>query len=127
MLAVTASRAVSMTLTLESPSLLAYTMAPSGVITRPCGPAGTGMVVSSALVEVSITAMALSLNRPTYALGPAACAVAATDRISATAATTPAHCAEKPVPISLKDLIGSSPSLFRGDGADWVVAGASAV
>ncbi len=56
---------VSMTLTVEAPSLLTYTQRPSGVMTMPCGPVGTGMVFVTWLLDVSSTATALSLNRPT--------------------------------------------------------------
>jgi hypothetical protein len=74
MVAVTRSLAVSITLTVEAPSLLTYTFRPSGVITSPCGPLGTGMVPTTLFWAVSITATASSLNRPTYALGTAAAA-----------------------------------------------------
>ena len=73
-LAITRSLAVSITLTVEAPSLLTYTFRPSGVITSPCGPLGTGMVPTTLFWAVSITATASSLNRPTYALGAAAAA-----------------------------------------------------
>src|SRR5260221_9136397 len=69
MLALTWSVRVSMTDTVEAPSLLAYTHRPSGVTTRPCGPVGMAMVLVTLLLEVSRTATALSLNRPTYAFG----------------------------------------------------------
>src|SRR5215471_13835171 len=72
MVLATLSDEVSMTDTTESPSLLAYTQRPSGVTTRPCGPAGIGIVFITALLLVSSTATALSLNRPMYALGAAA-------------------------------------------------------
>jgi hypothetical protein len=65
MLATTASVAVSTTDTVDAPSLLTNTLAPSGVITRPCGPAGMAMVRMRRLLPVSITARALSPNRPT--------------------------------------------------------------
>src|SRR5919205_770249 len=65
-----------MTEMVESPSLLAYTHLPSGVTTRPCGPAGMGMVLIIWLVAESITATALSLNRPTYSFGAGDCAAA---------------------------------------------------
>ena len=61
----TRSLVVSITLTVESPSLETYTLAPFGVTTSPCGPLGTGMVPTTRLVPVSITATASSRNRPT--------------------------------------------------------------
>ncbi len=73
-LATTRSLPVSITLTVEAPSLLTYTFRPSGVITSPCGPFGTGMVPTTLFWAMSITATASSLNRPTYALGAAAAA-----------------------------------------------------
>src|SRR5919199_109362 len=76
MLVLTSSVAVLMTDTTESPSLLAYTHLLSGVITSPCGPVGMGIVLVTWLLAVSITATALSPNRPTYAFGAADCAAA---------------------------------------------------
>src|SRR5438445_6836671 len=69
---------VSITLTFEAPSLLTYTQRPSGVMTIPCGPVGTGIVARIWFVPVSSTATALSLNRPTYAFGAGADCAAAT-------------------------------------------------
>src|SRR4029453_5843130 len=71
MVATRRSLPVSITLTVDAPSLLTYTFRPSGVITSPCGPFGTGMVPTTLFWAMSITATASSWNRPTYALGAA--------------------------------------------------------
>src|SRR4030095_10047866 len=74
MLRATRSVAVSITLTVEAPSLDTYTFRPSGVITRPCGPLGTGIVATRRPCAGSITATASSLNSPTYTFGAGAAA-----------------------------------------------------
>src|SRR4029453_18872792 len=74
MLRATRSVAVSITLTVEAPSLDTYTFRPSGVITRPCGPLGTGIVATRRPCAGSIAATASSLNTPTYTFGAGAAA-----------------------------------------------------
>src|SRR4029453_853446 len=74
MLRATRSAAGSITLTVEAPSLDTYTFRPSGVITRPCGPLGTGIVATRRPCAGSITAPAPSLNSPTYTFGAGAAA-----------------------------------------------------
>src|SRR4051794_2886592 len=74
MVFVTESVDVSITLTVEAPSLETYTFLPSRVAAIPCGDA-TAILLRTVLVPVSSTATASSLNSPTYAFGPeAACA-----------------------------------------------------
>ena len=90
MLLVTLSLLVSMTLTVEAPSLLTYTQRPSGVTTMPCGPVGNGIVERIWLDPVSNTATALTLNNPTYALGAGADCAAATGLYARAYALLPA-------------------------------------
>jgi hypothetical protein len=80
---VTRSVAVSMTLTSDEPSPLIYTVRPSGVTAMPCGPTATGTVAMTLAAPMSMTLTVLSLKLPTYALGPAAVAPAATAKDSA--------------------------------------------
>ena len=59
------SVAVSITLTVEVPSLATYTQRLSGVITIPCGPGGTAMVAVTRFKSTSMTLIVLSLKFPT--------------------------------------------------------------
>src|SRR5438876_9434792 len=90
MLLVTLSLLVSMTLTVEAPSLLTYTQRPSGVTTMPCGPVGTGIVERIWLDPVSNTATAVCLNNPTDDLGAGADCAAATGLYASAYALLPA-------------------------------------
>src|SRR2546426_12829398 len=62
---------VSITLTVEAPSLLTYTLRPSGVMTMPCGPWRTGIVPWTRFVPISTTATAMRLKIATQAFGAA--------------------------------------------------------